>query len=55
MLIYFGNLLAKGKLNAMESVELARLVVSQNKKDLLVNWMKEGKLEPSEELGDLLQ
>ena len=31
-----------------------RLVLGQNKKDLLTNWYKEGKLEPSEELGDLV-
>lgn len=33
---------------------LHRLVLSQNKKDLLTNWYNEGKLEPSEELGDLV-
>lgn len=31
-----------------------RLVLSQNKKELLVNWYNEGKLEPGEELGDLV-
>ncbi len=31
-----------------------RLVVSQNKKELLVNWFNEGKLEPGEELGDII-
>jgi hypothetical protein len=31
-----------------------RLVLSQNKKDLLTNWYNEGKLESSEELGDLV-
>jgi hypothetical protein len=31
-----------------------RLVLSQNKKEMLTNWYNEGKLEPSEELGDLV-
>ncbi len=33
---------------------LNRLVLGQNKKELLTNWYNEGKLEPSEELGDLV-
>jgi clathrin heavy chain len=36
-------------------VELARLVLQQNKKQLLDTWMAEDKLECSEELGDMLQ
>jgi len=32
-----------------------RLVLSQNKKELLVNWWNEGKLEPGEEMGDLVR
>ena len=55
ILVYFGTLLGKGKLNAIESVELARLVLAQNKKDLLANWWNEDKLEASEELGDLVK
>ena len=55
LLIYLGVLLQKGRLNAMESAELARLVLSQNKKELLTNWYNEGKLENSEELGDLVK
>mmetsp|Transcript_22621 Transcript_22621/g.70241 ORF Transcript_22621/g.70241 Transcript_22621/m.70241 type:complete len:1205 (+) Transcript_22621:68-3682(+) len=55
LLQYFGTLLTKGGLNAYESVELARLVLGQNKKNLLDNWMNEGKLECSEELGDLVK
>jgi clathrin heavy chain len=31
-----------------------RLVLAQNKKELLVNWWNDGKLEPSEELGDMV-
>ena len=42
LLIYFGTLLTRGKLNAHESVELAQLVIQQNKKHLLDNWLKVG-------------
>ncbi|RLM85368.1 Clathrin heavy chain 2 -like protein [Panicum miliaceum] len=53
LLQYFGTLLTRGKLNTFESLELSRLVVNQNKKNLLENWLAEDKLECSEELGDL--
>ncbi|KAL5997905.1 hypothetical protein ACLOJK_008839 [Asimina triloba] len=55
LLQYFGTLLTKGKLNAFESLELSRLVVNQNKKNLLENWLAEDKLECTEELGDLVK
>uniref|UniRef100_A0A166BZ42 Clathrin heavy chain n=1 Tax=Daucus carota subsp. sativus TaxID=79200 RepID=A0A166BZ42_DAUCS len=55
LLQYFGTLLTKGKLNSFESIELSRLVVNQNKKNLLENWLAEDKLECSEELGDLVK
>jgi len=55
LLQYFGTLLTKGKLNSYESLELSRLVVSQNKKNLLENWLNEDKIECSEELGDLVK
>lgn len=42
LLIYFGTILTKSSLNADESVELGRLVMSQNKKPLLDNWWKVG-------------
>lgn len=54
ILVYLGVLLQKGKLNALESAELARLVLAQNKKELLTNWWNEGKLEASEDLGDMV-
>ncbi|KAI8476142.1 MAG: vesicle coat protein clathrin, heavy chain [Monoraphidium minutum] len=54
ILVYLGVLLQRGKLNALESAELARLVLAQNKRELLTNWWNEGKLEASEELGDLV-
>ncbi|XP_062113970.1 clathrin heavy chain 2-like [Humulus lupulus] len=55
LLQYFGTLLTRGKLNAYESLELSRLVVNQNKNNLLENWLAEDKLECSEELGDLVK
>ncbi|KAG4966379.1 hypothetical protein JHK82_040561 [Glycine max] len=55
LLQYFGTLLTRGKLNSYESLELSRLVVNQNKKNLLENWLAEDKLECSEELGDLVK
>lgn len=33
---------------------VCRLVLAQNKKDLLTNWWNEGKLEASEKLGDMV-
>ena len=45
LLVYFGTLLTKGKLNAYESVELSQLVISQNKKHLLDAWFKVGPMQ----------
>lgn len=55
LLVYFGALLGKGTLNGIESVEMSRIAISQNKPELVTNWMKEGKLTASEPLGDLLK
>ncbi|KAM7256318.1 hypothetical protein ACFE04_012059 [Oxalis oulophora] len=55
LLLYFGTLLTRGKLNTFESLELSRMVVNSNKKNLLENWLAEDKLECSEELGDLVK
>jgi clathrin heavy chain len=54
ILVYLGLLLARGKLNSAESAELARLTMRQGRKELLLGWWKDGKLEAGEELGDLL-
>ncbi|KAK9449233.1 uncharacterized protein V1518DRAFT_417454 [Limtongia smithiae] len=54
ILQYFGILLDKGSLNRLESIELARPVLQSNKKALLEKWLKENKLECSEELGDIV-
>lgn len=52
---YFGILLDQGKLNKYESLELCRPVLQQNRKQLLEKWLKDDKLECSEELGDLVK
>jgi len=54
-LIYFNALLQTTKLNAIESVELPRPVIAQNKLNLIENWIKEGKLTMTNELGDLIR
>jgi clathrin heavy chain len=51
---YFSVLLEKGKLNHLESVELARPVIAQGRPQLLEKWLNEDKLEMTEELGDLI-
>ncbi|KAJ3294084.1 hypothetical protein HK104_003936 [Borealophlyctis nickersoniae] len=55
ILQYFGILLEKGELNKVESIELARPVLQQGRKQLLEKWLKEDKLECSEELGDIVK
>jgi clathrin heavy chain len=55
ILQYFGMLLDKGTLNKYESLELVRPVLAQNRKHLLEKWLKENKLDCSEELGDIVR
>eukprot|EP00049_Salpingoeca_infusionum_P005686 m.95267 g.95267 ORF g.95267 m.95267 type:complete len:1670 (+) comp13054_c0_seq1:74-5083(+) len=55
LLKYFTFLLESGKLNQQESIELCRPVVEQNRSELVEKWLKEDKLECSEELGDLIK
>ncbi|KAJ1927952.1 Clathrin heavy chain [Tieghemiomyces parasiticus] len=55
ILQYFGTLLERGGLNAHESIELAKPVLAQNRKQLLEKWLKEDKLACSEELGDIVR
>lgn len=44
ILQYFGILLERGKLNKYESLELARPVLVQGRKELLEKWLKEDKV-----------
>lgn len=55
ILQYFGMLLDKGKLNQFETLELVRPVLQQGRKHLLEKWLGEGKLECSEQLGDIVR
>uniref|UniRef100_A0A2K6FRV2 Clathrin heavy chain n=1 Tax=Propithecus coquereli TaxID=379532 RepID=A0A2K6FRV2_PROCO len=55
LLQYLGILLDQGQLNKLESLELCRPVLQQGRKRLLEKWLKEDKLECSEELGDLVK
>ncbi|EDQ92603.1 uncharacterized protein MONBRDRAFT_19294 [Monosiga brevicollis MX1] len=55
ILQYFSTLLETSRLNAHESVELCRPVVQQNRTELLEKWLKEDKLECSEQLGDMIK
>ena len=42
-------------MNAIESVELAKPVIAQNKLNLIENWIREQKLTMTDELGDLIR
>ena len=55
ILQYFGILLERGTLNKFESLELAKPVLVQGRKHLLEKWLKENKVECSEELGDIVR
>ncbi|KAK7748408.1 Clathrin heavy chain [Diatrype stigma] len=56
ILQYFGMLLDKNTpLNKTETLELATPVLAQGRKHLLEKWLKEGKLDFCEELGDLVR
>ncbi|VDN52328.1 unnamed protein product [Dracunculus medinensis] len=55
LLQYFGILLDQGQLNKYETLELCKPVVAQGRKQLLEKWLTEGKLDCSEELGDLIK
>ena len=51
---YFHLLLERGKLNSLESMELAKPVIAQGRTQFLEKWLTEDKLECSEQLGDLV-
>lgn len=55
---YFQKLLSQGNLNAVESLELTRPILQKNNQqglERIKEWITAGKLEPTEELGDLLK
>ena len=58
LLQYFQTLLAQGKLNKIESVELVRPLIaagSEQARKKIEEWVKDDKLDYSEDLGDLLR
>eukprot|EP00043_Microstomoeca_roanoka_P006604 m.64179 g.64179 ORF g.64179 m.64179 type:complete len:1667 (-) comp13482_c1_seq1:229-5229(-) len=55
LLKYFSTLLETSKLNKQEAIELCRPVIQQNRTELIEKWLKEDKLECSEELGDMIK
>ncbi|KAG9230443.1 hypothetical protein BJ875DRAFT_520160 [Amylocarpus encephaloides] len=55
ILQYFGMLLDKGSLNQPETLALVKPVLAQQRKHLLEKWLKENKLDCSEELGDIVR
>lgn len=55
ILQYFSTLLDKGQLNQIETIELAKPVLQQDRKQLFEKWLKEDKLTSSEELGDIVK
>ena len=54
-LIYFQTMLSIGKLNKVESLELARLLVAQNRQDILNKMFNENKFTSSDELHELVK
>ena len=58
VLQYFQTLLSKGKLNKIESVELVRPLIaagSEQARKKIEEWVRDDKLDYSEDLGDLLR
>jgi len=55
ILVYFNALLQTTKLNAIESIELTKPVIQQNRLNLIETWIKDGKLTMTDELGDLIR
>lgn len=52
ILVYFSTLLERVKLNEIETLELSRAVLAQNKINLIEQWMAQDKLTLSEALGE---
>ena len=54
ILQYFFVLLETGKLTEVETLELCQLVLNQNRKQMVQNWIDQDKVTVNEALGDLL-
>ena len=55
LLQYFSTLLESGKLNGVESIELVKPVLAQNRKTLIEDWIKNEKLEFTDELAEMIK
>ena len=55
ILIYFQTMMAQGRLNKIESIEMATTLVQQGRTDLLNKWFQENKFTSSEELSELVK
>ena len=55
ILIYFQTIMEKGKLNALESVEICKPLVMQGKIQVIQQWFSSGKFECSEELSEIVK
>lgn len=55
VLVYLQTCLDRGKLNKVESIALSNQLLETNKLPLLEKWVKEDKLEFTEELGDVIR
>jgi clathrin heavy chain len=54
IIVYFSTLLETTKLNEIESLELARPVLQQQKFKVFEDWIKQDKLTFTSQLGDLI-
>jgi clathrin heavy chain len=54
VLKYFAQLMQKGKLNKVETVELTKPALAQGRSQLLEKWLREDTITCSEQLGDMV-
>ena len=55
MMIYFQTMMNQGKLNKVESIEMAKPLIQQQRLDILNNFFRENKFTASEELSELVK
>ena len=55
VLIYFQTMMSQGKLNKIESIEMAQPLVQQGRADILNKMFNENKFTASEELSELVK
>ena len=55
ILVYFQTIMEKDKLNGIESIEICRPLVAQNRTDLLNKWFNEDRFTCTEQLSELVK